>query len=271
MSFRDVRPIIASIFLTAFSFVLIHPAVAFENRAPLDSRSIGGAFLGEALTYNVGFWVFDSVAEAKMTITKDPDGVYVAMLHVYTTGFVDKAFMHREDRYISRMREAEDGKRFVAMSFEKTIDFRGSVKRTVTSFDYEKGLMSWQGFVNGGLKTKGEIMMPEGRFYDDPLSAFYNFRFGAYGPVAHGRTYQIFTFPKEDSVPEIYLRVAPEGEGRSGMDGFLAFVRIDKEVFGSTSGEIELFFDKGMFPADVLARDILFFGDVRGALIGKGQ
>lgn len=258
-------------------FLALHFCALFSanalNAGQADSPAIADKFIPEELLFGVGFWVFDDVAEAKISFAKDPgNGDYVAALNVYTTGFVDRAFMHREDAYISRMRLSGDQARLVPKSFEKTINIRGDIRNSVTYFNYETHLMTWEIRQNNVFKSKGELPMPEGMFYDDPISAFYNFRAGVYGPPARGGVYKIFTFPKKDFVPEIFLRLAGADEmnaGKNKKDGYLSFVKIDKEVFGSTSGEIEIFFGPDMLPEDVLARDILFFGDVRGRLKGK--
>ncbi len=260
------------LFLCAFFCALSSPCALNAGQGNANASGVAARFASEELLFRVGFWVFDDVAEASLIFARKPDdNDYSATLHVYTTGFVDKAFMRREDTYISRMRLSDDGGRLVTKSFEKTINIRGNIRNSITFFNYQTHLMTWEIRENGALKSTGELNMPEGRFYDDPLSAFYNFRAGVYGPAQRGGVYRISTFPKKDFVPEIPLRLAKDGEVNAGMDekdGYLAFVRIDKEVFGSTSGEIEIFFSADMLPKDVLARDILFFGDVRGRLKG---
>ena len=114
--------------------------------------------------------------------------------------------------------------------------------------------------------------IPPGIYCDDPLGAFYNFRFGAYGPVEEGREYKIFSFPKKDTIPYIYLRIAKKDEflsmKRDGMDAdYLSYARIDKDLFGSQTGNVEIFFTRGMVPVEGVVKDIVFFGDIKGTLI----
>ena len=85
-----------------------------------------------------------------------------------------------------------------------------------------------------------------------------------------GKGYKIMTLPKEDRIPEISIRMASEKEfrkrGRKGDADFLADARIDKDLFGSTSGDIEIFFTRDMLPVQAIAKGIILFGDVKGKL-----
>ena len=109
---------------------------------------------------------------------------------------------------------------------------------------------------------------------DDPIGAFYNFRYGAYGPIKEGREYRIATFPKDGKIRWITIRVATEEEKtrrlRANRDqgvAYLVDLRVDKEIIGSKSGRIEVMFDRDLVPVKGVVRDVFFFGDVRGSLV----
>ena len=82
----------------------------------------------------------------------------------------------------------------------------------------------------------------------------------------------MLAFPKEDRVPEIYLRFTTrdEKEKRLGEEkpfaDYLADVKIDKELFAAGSGDIEILFNDSLIPVEAVAKGIAFFGDVRGKL-----
>ncbi|MEK6790714.1 MAG: DUF3108 domain-containing protein [Deltaproteobacteria bacterium] len=238
-------------------------------------RTIADAFLDEELTYAIGFWVFDDVAIGKVTFKRADDGDYVATLEAYTTGVVDWVLRNRRDTYRVHMRMSADGKRFISKTFEKSIEMGGKTRRGLTVFDYEKRLMTWRSWGGGKDERSGVEKLPPNIHIDDPITAFYNFRYGVYGPPVEGREYTIYSFPKGDETPHIYLRVAtrPELEARRGVNlsaDYLAFARIDKDLFGSQSGDVEVLFTSEMLPNEAVARDILFFGDVRGRLVKIG-
>ncbi|MFQ5465189.1 MAG: DUF3108 domain-containing protein [Thermodesulfobacteriota bacterium] len=235
--------------------------------------TVADAFVGEELVYRIGFWIFDDIAEGKVSLAEDPDGGYVATLEAQTTGFVGFLMRHRKDTYVARLRLSEDGKRFITKTFEKTVDKNGRVRRGITTLDYEKGLLTWKSWGGGKDERSDAIQLPGGVYFDDPLAAFYNFRYGAYGPVGEGREYRILTFPKrEDHLPEIYVRVATRREMEKKVKqekpyaDYLAEARIDKELFGQQKGDIEILFTGGMTPVYAVARDVAMFGDVRGKL-----
>lgn len=239
-----------------------------ETHLPKNG-TIADAFLGEGLVYEIGFWFFQEVAIGKIGLEKGENNEYVATLTAYTTGVVDKFIKHRKDVYVSRLKLSPDGKRFLTKSFEKTISI-GTDKliRSSTVFDYDRMTMTWKSTKNGKETSAGIIDLPKDKYCDDPLGAFYNFRHGVYGPHEAGREYTIYSFPKEDHVPKIFLKIDSKekspGPGRKG--DFLATARIDKELFGSQTGDIDIVFTDGMLPIEAVAKELLFFGDVKGRL-----
>ncbi len=245
-------------------------AVPVQPQEPAPRTTIADGFKGERLTYKIGFWIFDNVAEGGVSLKKEDDGTYTGTLTAHTTGVVDKIILSRQDTYVSHMALSDDGTRFVSLSFEKTVDKNGSVRHGTTEFDYDKHVMTWKSWGGGGGDKSGAYTFPADVTPVDPITAFYNFRAGSYGAIERGKEYVIPSFPKEDRVPNITIRVdtAEDAKKRDLPDNvdYLAFARIDKELFGSTSGDIEIYFTSKMVPVYAVAKDILFFGDVRGTL-----
>ena len=241
-----------------------------------EEATIADAFVNEELSYSIGFWLFEGVAFGKVSLEKGENGEYAATLTAYTTGALDRILYHRKDTYVAHFRLAEGGRRFVTTAFDKTIESKGKVKKSHTSFDYDKREMHWKSWDEDRGERTGVENIPPGVYCDDPLGAFYNFRFGAYGPVKEGSEYNIFSFPKNGAVPRIYLRIADKGEflsmKRDGMDAnYLSYAMIDRDLFGSQTGNVEIFFTRGMVPVEAVVKDLVFFGDVRGTLIRQGN
>jgi hypothetical protein len=245
---------------------------AREARAAETIRA-ADALLGEELVYHISFWIFQDMAIGKVTLESDEDGGYVATLDAHTVGMVDKIFQHRHDIYTSYLELSPDGTIFITKSFKKTTDVNGKVRNGVTYMDYENRVMTWMSWGGGKEEKSGGSGFPEGVYPVDPLTAFYNFRIGAYGPAGEGREYRIPTFPKDEKVPELYMRITTREEMKKRRRGvkapaadYLADARIDKEFFGSGSGEIEILFTGGLLPVKAVAKDVAFFGDVTGTL-----
>jgi hypothetical protein len=248
-------------------------ALAAEGR--YVGPTITEEYLDEELVYNIGFWFLDNVAIGNLTLKKGRDS-YVARLTAQTTGAVDWFLRHRKDTYVSRMDLSPDGGRFITRSFEQTVQMDGRLKRKITIMDYERGLMTIKKWKGSGTWETVEIRLKPGLLYDDPLAAFYNFRHGVYGPIAPGAEFRITTLPKVDRVPEIMLRLTGPGSSGKGLrgvydSGYLAEMRLEKDLFGSQSGDIEIAFTDEMVPVEAVAKDILLFGDVRGRLGKKGE
>lgn len=235
--------------------------------------TIGEAFVQEELKYTISVLFIDEAAAGEVSLVKGTDGDYIATLTAYTTGIIDKLY-HRKDVYVSRLKPVDGGRRFVTRSFEKTMDINGRIRNSVTVMDYDKKLMTWASWGGGKDEKSGEVKLPPGNYYDDPLGAFYNFRFGAYGPPKEGGEYKILTFPKEDRVPEIYMRLVPKEEKEKRLTpenkktdaDYLADVKIDRELFAAGSGDVEILFNDSLIPVEAVAKGIAFFGDVRGTL-----
>ncbi len=105
------------------------------------------------------------------------------------------------------------------------------------------------------------------------MTAFYNFRYGAYGPVQEGREYHITTFPRK-GVSTMYLRLATGDERmkrikRRHSSDYLADIRIEEEMFGSQTGNIEAAFSNALILQEVVVKDVILFGDVSGKLVER--
>lgn len=251
------------------------PAVALGKQSSPQGATIADAFVNEELSYSIGFWLFEGVAFGKVSLKKGEDGDYSATLTAHTAGALDRILYHREDTYVAHFRLADGGRRFVTTSFDKTIESGGKVKKSLTTFDYDRREMSWKSWEEGRGERSGVEKIPPGIYCDDPIGAFYNFRFGVYGPVEEGRKYQIPSFPKKGVVPMIYMRIADRGEfmeanSKETVADYLSYATIDRDLFGSQTGNIEIYFTRGMVPVEAVVKDLIFFGDVRGTLIKGG-
>ena len=259
-------------FILFINIAMPVPSWTEEISEPLTisaAKGIGDAFDGEELVYNLGFWIFRNIAEGRFKLTKEPDGTYKAVLDA-----TSKAHFFRSTRstFTAYIKESADKGRFITTHFEKYSKKGKTVKRIVKEIDYEKGILKITKSKNGKFRSAQEIEIPDGAIYDDPLAAFYNLRFGSYGPIKKDGKYLITTFPEKGKKVQIDARVADEKALKKGIRKrknnakFLIKGNLDKELFDSSSGKMEIFFDENMIPVDVVAKDVLFFGDVYAKL-----
>ncbi|MFQ5329075.1 MAG: hypothetical protein ACE5D4_03695 [Thermodesulfobacteriota bacterium] len=276
-----IVPLITRLFLFTTLLLLSIPSVSGGSEQPVDDTSqqeqplsIGAAFNGESLHYRLSFWWFKYAADSHIALSRDGDNFLITM-SAETAGFIGWVTKHRKDRYRVYVEEVEGGRRFKLKRLEKEVTIGEKVRKSVITMDYEKRIMTTRRWGRGKSEQRSEEPIPEDTYYDDPLTAFYNFRFGAYGPIEEGREYHITTFPK-NGVSTMYLRLATGEEKvrrRTKIDAteYLADITIEREMFGSQSGNIEVLFSKELVPLEGVVKDIILFGDVRGALVERGR
>jgi len=264
------------VFLLPCSFLTPEASLAASH-----SPTIGETYLGETLSYDIGFWFFERVATATLTLEKE-EGGYRAVLRAHTTGFVDRVIQHREDVYTAHLKEVDGGRRFATVSLMSTSDVNGKVRHGKKELDQKHGVLKKHSWGGGKDERSGMVRFDPKAYVDDPLGGFYNFRFNAYGKAEVGAKFIINTFPKEDfKVEFIKMKLsAPKGvekdkqlidaaglgQGASRKIAYVARVSMSKDVFGTDLADIDIYFSEDLLPLKAEARDIVIFTDVRGTL-----
>jgi hypothetical protein len=242
-----------------------------------ERDSIGEFFKGEELHYEIGLWLFKKVAVEKLSFEEmEKKGRYLATLQGETLGVLGFVARYRVDTYRSIMEEIDGGRRLRSISFEEDVKI-GSKRRRRTHFlDYQKRRWIRVRLRKDGSKVRVEEEIPPGMIYDDFITASYNFRYGVYGGIERGRTYQVATFPKKGaSSYEVRVASKEEEEKRrkpeKSKDGKEYFLKLfmDAEVTHSKEGLIEGWLSKELYPIEGTIKDVIWFGDVNGKLIKK--
>jgi len=250
---------------------------------PEPSASAGGGdpigeyFEGEVLKYDIGFWIFSRVGEGVATFHSLGSGRYTAFHEGRTLGFVGWITRYRRDVYRSTMGTINNGRRLIPLRFEEDVIIGPKIRKRITIYDYAARKVIIETQKEGKIRRE-EVEIPSGILYDDPMTAFYNFRFGVYGKVEPGKEFTIRTVPREESRKTIRLIVASKEEEarrrsaeveKEGKDLFIK-VHLDKELVGSLHGEVEVWFNKDIIPMTGVAKDVFFYGDIRGQLTYPG-
>lgn len=242
-----------------------------------NKESIAEFFKGEALSYEIGFWLFKRAALGKLTFQEtEKKGRYMAMLHTETLGVLGFAVRYRVDIYRSLMEEVDGGRRLRSISFEEDIKVGGKLRKRHHLFDYEKRKWIQMRRRKDGTIVKAEEDIPPGKAYDDFLCAVYNFRYGVYGEIERGQTYSIATFPRKGPGHyEVIVAKREEEERRKksetvkGGKDYLVKLFFDPEITHSKEGLIEGWLSKDLYPTEGTIKDVVLFGDVTGRLIQK--
>ncbi|HSB07609.1 MAG TPA: DUF3108 domain-containing protein [Thermodesulfobacteriota bacterium] len=241
--------------------------------------SIAEFFIGEALDYEIGFWLFKRAALGRLSFRQtEKKGQYLAILKAETLGILGWVSRYRVDTYRSTMEEIGGGNRLRSLSFEEDVKIGNKVRKRVTQFDYEKRKWVTIKERKDGTTQRIEEEIPPGKVYDDFLAAAYNFRYGVYGEIERGKTYTVPTFPRKGA-SSYEVRVAPKEEeekrrrSEKMKDQKEYFVKLilDPEVTHSKEGRIEGWLSKELFPMEGTIKDVLLFGDVRGTLVKNNR
>ena len=238
--------------------------------------SIGEAFSGEELGYSISFLWFKKAASGRIVFKKETDKRFMVSVEAETLGFIGWITRYRKDNYNVYMEEIADGRRLRTYRFEKIVKIGKKVRRGYINCDYNKRVMEWKSW-GGGKPERGEKEdIPPGLIYDDPISAFYNFRYGAYGILKKGKEFFVTTFPKDKKPSKIYLRIAGEKEEKERLRGendinvmYLVDIKINGDLIDSKTGRIEVHMDKDLLPVKGIVKDLFFFGDITGRLVEK--
>src|SRR4030043_334905 len=81
------------------------------------------------------------------------------------------------------MEEGEGGRRLRFISFEEDVKIGSKLRRRTHFFDYQKRRWVEVRQRKDGTQARREEEIPPGMVYDDFITGFYNFRYGAYGKI----------------------------------------------------------------------------------------
>jgi hypothetical protein len=240
----------------------------------------------ENFQYQLRFLWFKRVADAGLRIQHLSGGRYRAELRAETKGLLGFLTANQKNVYVSEMTFAPGKRHLVTRRFIKDVTSGGDVSRSVTDIDYEKGEYRWVATENGEIKDQGSKPIPKGVIFEDLLSAFFNLRIGAFGPLERGRRITVTSLPfyqasedgeteyQKETIRTFEIRIADAFTeqkyrrefGRTGEKGLLVFVQVPRALFGQKSGEVLIWFDPTLLPVSARVEDVLFFGDVAGDL-----
>ena len=239
--------------------------------------SIGERFKGEVLKYEIGFWIFRRLGEGEATFRDLGNGRYMAFHEAKTLGLAGWISRYRRDVYRSTMGTIDNGKRLIPLRFEEDVIIGKTTRNRITVYDYGAGKVRVE-TRKDNTPSREEIDIPPGFPYDDPMTAFYNFRAEVYGKIEPGKHFSIHTVPREGSRKTIRLDVASKKEAdrrraqeaeKAGKE-FLVIVHLDKELVGSLHGLVDTWFSADRVPIAGVAKDVFFWGDITGRLTYRG-
>jgi len=231
-------------------------------------------YLGEELSYQVGYWLIGHVGDAQAGFlgTEIP-GIYNISLEGRGTGFINFLLGGITYTYTSFCQYVSDQDRLRPVYFELKKQRGTSISLRNASYNYKAGqIIFFQTNSAGEIRKQKEPMRTD-RIYEDYLTLFYNFRHGYYGPLKPDHHYSLPLFTKKQMKP-VDLHIADLDTGKKrrsrefnkiNKDFFIRF-QINPEDVSSGSGEILGWLSSDAVPLKGTIQDVVFFGDLWGEL-----
>ena len=252
----------------------LSPARAAETTS---GPSLLEKYLGEELSYQIGYWLLDHVGDAKTGFMQtDISGIYKLSLEGHGVGFINLLLGGIKYSYTSFCRFVSKQDRLQPVYFELKKQRGTTVSTRSISYNYSAGEITFlQNNPAGEIRTQKEPLRMD-RIYEDYLTLFYNFRHGYYGSLKQDRTYRmpLYTKKKMNSVKLHIADLDSEKKLRSREPNqtdkdFLVRFQINPEDVSSDTGEITGWLSSEATPVKGIIRDVVFFGDLWGDLIKK--
>jgi hypothetical protein len=231
--------------------------------------------VGEKLHFKLSFLWFKRVADAEFYFGKNEvTGRYYAQLIVEARGIVGWITQQRKHVYLSEFELADGGRQLRSIYHMRKVSFWDNEEVFENRMDYAKGKYIWRFLRNGQVMEEKIDGIPQGKIFEDVLSAFYNFRQGAFGEVAYGKSFRINTIPSQKGVTYFSATTATERQrkllannGEKSFGGpYLILVDIPPEIFDSQAGDGRIWLNEKMIPLAGLIKDVKGLGDVVGTL-----
>jgi hypothetical protein len=254
------------------------PKSSYGSSAPHQRRPFPGdlePWVGKAFEYRAGCPLLEDFAWGQIRIHRagSPEKLFVVM-ETRLEGIAGVVSLQRTDTLASLVMWASSQGRFVPIWHADQVARYGSWKRKVLVF--EDGGMSCTEWRLSQEGARSRRVFGQNRPLDDPLSAFLNWRAGAYGPLRPGETMVIDNLARREPLL-IRLQILPEEETRKRRPQdrsewtFLMRAQVDREVAESLKGTLEGWLDSQWVVLFARATNVRIVGEAWARLTGKGD
>jgi len=252
--------------------------------SPLFAQSI-------TAEYDVSFGIFGEIGKSKITYVEH-NNEYLVVVYAWTTGMSATLTQNRQEEYISQGKIVHG-----VLIPDVFVKFRKTDRSSKTSlylFDHKnKKITEYKSHGKEIYSTKYDVntmkniditteefsfSQQEFRLYtqNDLLSLFFNTQ-KILPTLKEGeaRSYAAIGSKQDDCRIDV---VVPDKQTKEELqkilpknDGLFITIIIHQDIFQSKNGELHVNFDKDGFAKDVLLRDVILFGDIRGTRTNQSQ
>jgi hypothetical protein len=231
--------------------------------------------VGEVLHYVVSCPILPRVGELRVWV-RSLSGCrgYFIRADFRLTGVIGAISLQRKEVFASLMQWSDKDGRYRPIWFAKQVSRSGSWRRKVKIFDHSAGNYIEYRISPKGLRKKRRRVrkMP----VDDPLSAYMNWREGAFGPISYGRTYIIDNIARkeptkvvltilseEEAMRKSYIHSPPKGWSH------LVKVALPHEYAKVVRGDVLVWLDSSWAPLYGVATQVKLVGTIKASLLNR--
>jgi len=234
--------------------------------------------------YDVSFGLFGEIGKAEISYNQENDN-YLILVHAWTTGMSAALTQNREESYISQGTIINNTLRpDVFVKFRQSDNY---TKINVFKFDHkEKKVLVHYTKEHKGTRTQYDVHSMKNvkeeistlkvsqenfRLYtdNDLLSLFFNTK-KILPTLQEGETRSLTAIGSKNPNCEIDINV-PCAQKKEALQeimqddkGRLLTIILHQDIFQSKDGELNVIFDEEGLAKNVLLRDVILFGDIRG-------
>jgi hypothetical protein len=240
---------------------------------------VPASWVGELVRYRADCPAIADLAAGELRFQRvKGTSKYFASLETHLQGVLGLLTLMRRDLFASLMEWSERQGRFLPIWHADQVSRKGAWRRKVLIFHPDGG-----GYMEHRLNpdpSRGGTRRwkTQGRLLDDPLSAFYNWRAGAFGPLGYGRSYQIDTLARKEPLV-LRFQTASEEEARRllsldperGAKAYMVKANLEEELQEAIKGDIEGWLGEDWLPLQGRATRVRLIGEATMSLVERGR
>jgi hypothetical protein len=233
------------------------------------------SWIGESLEYRVDCQLLKNLAVSRLSFQRIKGShKFLAKMEVQLQGVVGALSMQRRELFASLMAWSENHKRFLPLWYADQASWMGKWRRKVLVFRHnQERYVEYKFYPDRSRKRRRKT---KGRLLNDPLSAFYNWRVGAFGQLRTGAVYRIDNLARKERF-SLGLKTASEAETRSRRAQpnkpktgvYMASVEPNDEFRDSVKGGIHMWFNDLWIPVYCEAKGVKWLGSVTCRLVQR--
>lgn len=237
------------------------------------------ALVGEELQYRARCPLLAEVASGEIRFQRITGTVqYLATLETQLQGVLGLVTLQRTDLFASLMEWSERHGRLLPLWHADQVSRKGAWKRKVLTFDGDRAAYVEHRLHPDPRRGGVRRWKTGGRILDDPLSAFYNWRIGAFGALGAGRSYLVDNLARKEPL-SLRFQTASEEESRRlramepdpGGKVYHLKAHLDVELQDAFSGDIEAWLDREWVPVEGKANRVRLVGEATAYLVRKAR